>query len=217
MQITFDSTNPAEVAAVHAATSELVRRTATDWELPAPTEPSAPVAEAKILDEVVQNLKADPVDSKQEVEQQLGDDYSAAAAVDTDSTGAEWDPELHSSSRAKNADGTWKKRRNSGAKVTDAEVAMVALGAAQTATETVAKNDASALVPTPPAPPAPPAAPAAEDDPFVKIMALLTGQVATVTQAKEAAQRQGLKDLGDLRVNGTHAQKLAVLRELEGE
>lgn len=182
MQITFDSTNPAEVAAVHAATSELVRRTATDWKLPAP--------EPQILAE---GVKADP-----EPEAQFQEDHEtaseilqAAAAVDTDSTGAEWNPELHSSSRAKVADGTWKKRRNSGA--------------------------AQPAVPTPPAPPAPPAAPAAEDDPFVKIMALLTGQVATVTQAKEAAQRQGLKDLGDLRVNGTHEQKLAVLRELEGE
>lgn len=183
MQITFDSTNPAEVAAVHAATSELVRRTATDWKLPAP--------EAKILGEVV---KADP-----EPEAQFQEDYETASeilqSVDTDSTGAEWNAELHSSSRAKNADGTWKKRRNSGAAQAPAEPA----------------------IPTPPAPPAPPAAPAAEDDPFVKIMALLTGQVATVTQAKEAAQRQGLKDLGDLRVNGTHEQKLAVLRELEGE
>lgn len=181
MQITFDSTNPAEVAAVHAATSELVRRTATDWKLPAP--------EAPIPAEVV---KSDPEPEAHETASEI---LQAAAAVDTDSTGAEWNAELHSSSRAKNADGTWKKRRNSGAAQAPAEPA----------------------VPTPPAPPAPPAAPAAEDDPFVKIMALLTGQVATVTQAKEAAQRQGLKDLGDLRVNGTHEQKLAVLRELEGE
>lgn len=188
MQITFDSTNPAEVAAVHAATSELVRRTAADWKLPAP--------EAPIMTEVV---KADPempvagVDIPGPNDMLLPAD--ADPSVERDSTGAEWNAELHSSSRAKNADGTWKKRRNSGAAQAPAEPA----------------------VPTPPAPPAPPAAPAAEDDPFVKIMALLTGQAATVTQAKEAAQRQGLKDLGDLRVNGTPEQKLAVLRELEGE
>ena len=194
MQITFDSTNPAEVAAVHAATSELVRRTATDWKLPAP--------EAKILAEVV---KADP-----EPEAQSQEDHETASeilqAVDTDSTGAEWNAELHASTKTKNADGTWKKRRGSAAAapdpLPDPEPTRQAL---------------NAIAPTPPAPPAPPSAPAAEDDPFVKIMALLTGQAATVTQAKEAAQRQGLKDLGDLRVNGTLEQKLAVLRELEGE
>lgn len=114
-------------------------------------------------------------------------------AEELDSAGQPWNAELHASTKSKNGDGTWKKRRGS------------------------VQAPAEPAVPTPPAPPAPPAAPAAEDDPFVKIMALLTGQVATVTQAKEAAQRQGLKDLGDLRVNGTHEQKLAVLRELEGE
>ena len=39
-------------------------------------------------------------------------------SVDRDSTGAEWNPELHASTKSKNSDGTWKKRR--GAAVPDA-------------------------------------------------------------------------------------------------
>lgn len=33
---------------------------------------------------------------------------------DVDSSGAEWNPELHASTKAKNQDGTWKKRRGAG-------------------------------------------------------------------------------------------------------
>lgn len=122
-------------------------------------------------------------------------------AEDLDSAGQPWNAELHASTKSKNADGTWKKRR----------------GAAQAATETVAQDDAATLVPLPSAPPVPPA-PAAPAEPIMpKIFALITSQIVTINQAVEAAQAEGFADLGANGLGGAPVEKqLAVLRKLEG-
>ena len=127
-----------------------------------------------------------------------------APAEDLDSAGQPWNAELHASTKSKNADGTWKKRR----------------GAAQAATETVAQDDAATLVPMQSAPPAPPipAAPKPTAEPIMpKIFALITSQIVTINQAVEAAQAEGFSDLGANGLGGAprEAQE-AVLRKLEG-
>lgn len=109
-------------------------------------------------------------------------------AEETDSAGQPWSAELHASTKSKNADGTWKKRR--GAAVPDA----------------------------PPVPPLPPAAPMATAEPLMpKIFALITSQIVTINQAVEAAQAEGFADLGANGLGGAprEAQE-AVLRKLEG-
>ena len=127
-----------------------------------------------------------------------------APAEDLDSAGQPWNAELHASTKSKNADGTWKKRR----------------GAAQAATETVAQDDAATLVPMQSAPPAPPipAAPKPTAEPIMpKIFALITSQIVTINQAVEAAQAEGYADLGANGLGGAPVEKqLAVLRKLEG-
>lgn len=122
-------------------------------------------------------------------------------AEELDSAGHMWNAELHASTKSKNADGTWKKRR----------------GAAQAATEAVAQDDAATLVPLPSAPPVPPA-PAATAEPIMpKIFALITSQIVTINQAVEAAQAEGYADLGANGLGGAPVEKqLAVLRKLEG-
>lgn len=139
---------------------------------------------------------------------------AATLSTETDSTGAEWNPELHASTKSKNADGTWKKRR----------------GAAQAATEekfegTVARvaeivNNAGIVhADAPPAPPLPPAAPTAPAEPIMpKIFALITSQIVTINQAVAAAQAEGFADLGANGLGGAPVEKqLAVLRKLEGQ
>lgn len=135
-----------------------------------------------------------------------------------DSAGQPWNPELHSSSRAKVADGTWKKKRGAG------KVAEVRELNGLPTTETVAKVLEN-VAPTPPVPPvSAPVTPPAPPVPAVpaptsaegKIWALISGGVVTVNQALEAARAAGLADLGVLR-QADEAKKLEVLRVLEGE
>lgn len=115
-------------------------------------------------------------------------------AEELDSAGHTWNAELHASTKSKNADGTWKKRR----------------GSAQA--EPPAVPDAPAA-----APPLPPAAPTAEPI-MPKIFALITSQIVTINQAVEAAQAEGFSDLGANGLGGAPVEKqLAVLRKLEGE
>lgn len=138
-------------------------------------------------------------DVKRELAEMLPAENVDGPAIELDSAGQPWNAELHASTKTKNADGTWKKRRS----------------AAQAATETVAQDDAATLVPLPSAPPVPPA-PAAEPI-MPKIFALITSQIVTINQAVEAAQAEGFADLGANGLGGAprEAQE-AVLRKLEG-
>ena len=129
----------------------------------------------------------------------------AEQAEELDSASQPWSAELHSSSRAKVADGTWKKRRG----------AVVAPPATvQEATEQIAAAFAESPLATPPVPPAP----TASAEPIMpKIFALITSQIVTINQAVEAAQAEGFADLGANGLGGAprEAQE-AVLRKLEG-
>ena len=126
----------------------------------------------------------------------VGAGILAEQAEETDSAGHTWNAELHASTKSKNVDGTWKKRRGASQPATTQE-----------ATEQIA----------PPVPPAP-AAPSAPAEPIMpKIFALITSQIVTINQAVEAAQAEGYADLGANGLGGAPAEKqLAVLRKLEG-
>lgn len=128
----------------------------------------------------------------------------AEQSIEVDSAGQMWNAELHSSSRAKIADGTWKKRRNVGGSVPATPVA-------EKEGEEAIVHSTAALVPA--APPVPPA-PTAPIMP--KIFALITSQIVTINQAVEAAQAEGFADLGANGLGGAPVEKqLAVLRKLE--
>lgn len=131
--------------------------------------------------------------------------------VEVDSAGQPWNADLHSSSRAKISDGTWKKRRNA------APPAPVQLpeGYGQVSHVPVAIEDATAsqvaAVLPPPVPPLPPA------DTMKRIFALITAQVCTLNEVLAAAAEHGIKDLGQNGLTGASAEvQLAVLRKLEG-
>ena len=126
-------------------------------------------------------------DMKRELAEMLPAENVDGPAFELDSAGHTWNADLHASTKSKNADGTWKKRR----------------GAAQAE--------------TPAAPPVPPVPAAPTAEPIMpKIFALITSQIVTINQAVEAAQAEGFADLGANGLGGAPAEKqLAVLRKLE--
>lgn len=137
----------------------------------------------------VEERKLQPLSDICETLEEAAAEFRAEqAAIELDGAGHTWNAELHASTKSKNADGTWKKRR----------------GAAQAETPAA-----------PPTPPLPPAAPTAEPI-MPKIFALITSQIVTINQAVEAAQAEGYADLGANGLGGAprEAQE-AVLRKLE--
>ena len=139
-------------------------------------------------------------------------------AEELDSAGQLWNAELHASTKSKNADGTWKKRRNAGSnQVAQAQEAAgtvdtVDVSTIQDQPGSVIKVGLGAVPPVPPAP-----TPTAEPI-MPKIFALITSQIVTINHAVEAAQAEGYADLGANGLGGAPAEKqLAVLRKLEGE
>lgn len=140
-----------------------------------------------------------------------------------DSAGQPWNPELHSSSRAKVADGTWKKKRGAGKAV----ATVTGDGTGEALPPASQEDRVAPAIPVPPTPPAAPVTPPAPPVPVApaapaptsaegKIWALISGGVVTVNQALEVARAAGLADLGALR-QSDEAKKLEVLRVLEGE
>ena len=221
LQITIDPTTPANMLrAIRAACNELLSETHADLttqaaehvtranELQAAADAEAHKAAAALSAHnaaSVEERKLQPLsDTCETLEEAAAEFRAERAAIELDSAGQPWNAELHASTKSKNADGTWKKRR----------------GAAQVATETVAQDGAATLVPTQSAPPVPPApaAPTAPAEPIMpKIFALITSQIVTINQAVEAAQAEGFADLGANGLGGAPVEKqLAVLRKLEG-
>ncbi len=89
-----------------------------------------------------------------------------AAAVETDSSGLPWHADIHASTKSKNTDGTWKKKRGvQEAVVTRIEAELRALHPATPAAPPPPPPGAAALPPLNQAPPAPPATPAAPPPP----------------------------------------------------
>lgn len=123
----------------------------------------------------------------------------ADPSVERDSTGAEWNPELHASTKAKNQDGTWKKRRGA--------------GKAEDAPEPAAATPA--LPPLPPTVPVP-SAPTAEED-MRKVYALITSGICTLNDAIDGAKSRGFVDLGAFSRDATPEQRAQLLAQLTKE
>ena len=130
----------------------------------------------------------------------------APTAEELDSAGHAWNAELHASTKSKNADGTWKKRRGTGGAVSGQP------GAEKEGEEVTVSSSAPMTVAPPPLPPSAPAEPV-----MPKIFALITSQICTINDAVAAAQAEGFADLGANGLGGAPVEKqLAVLRKLEG-
>lgn len=122
-------------------------------------------------------------------------------SFDVDSTGAEWNPELHASTKAKNQDGTWKKRRGAGK-----------------ADEPQVENIGHAGQVAPPAlPPLPPAAPAAPLVTMNDIYALITNGKAVLNDVIATAQAMGFADVGAFSRDATPEQRAQLLAQLTKE
>lgn len=129
------------------------------------------------------------------------------AAPETDSAGAEWNPELHASTKAKNQDGTWKKRRGAG-KESLAEEKEAFVQAAAAGIESALGVAAPAL---PPLPPAPPAAPLVTMN---DIYALIQNHKCVLNDVIAAAQAMGFADVGAFSRDATPEQRAQLLQEL---
>ena len=127
---------------------------------------------------------------------------AAPVEGERDVLGVVWDANLHSESKAKNADGTWRRRRNTGGK-TAAPAAPQAQ--AQPATEMVVIPDVSKVPPPPVAPPPsapavappPPPVPTAVAQPQTNGAGLLPGAVSTFPDLVKLAT----KIFGDRKLN----------------
>lgn len=141
--------------------------------------------------------------------EEIASDVAEPQAEELDSAGQPWNAELHASTKSKNADGTWKKRRGAAT----AQPATV-----QEATEQIAAVFAESPLAATAAPPAPPAPTTTAEPVMPKIFALITSQIVTINQAVEAAQAEGYADLGANGLGGAprEAQE-AVLRKLEAQ
>ena len=143
---------------------------------------------------------------------------------DVDSTGAEWNPELHASTKAKNQNGTWKKRRGAGKaecvsedysglekRVLEMQADGVSLSGATTGRLTEPVPERQSL---PPLPPAPPAAPLVTMN---DIYALITNGKAVLNDVIAAAQAMGFADVGAFSRNATPEQRAQLLAQLTKE
>ena len=127
----------------------------------------------------------------------------AEDAARFDSAGAEWSPELHASTKAKNQDGTWKKRRGAG-KADEPQVENIG-HAGQVAPP--------ALPPLPPTPPAPATPLVTMND----IYALMTNGKAVLNDVIAAAQAMGFADVGAFSRDATPEQRAQLLAQLTKE
>lgn len=142
IEIIADSDQPADMAALAALIASLGGRAAAVM----PEYPNVPTTST-----TTSGAASEPDDSAEMVD---------VGAPDLDSAGFPWDERIHAASKATNADGTWRKRRNLDDATYDA--VMAELRAAHGAT--VRANPTQPSSPdTPPPPPTEPAvtAPAA--------------------------------------------------------
>lgn len=122
-------------------------------------------------------------------------------AEELDSAGHAWNAELHASTKAKNQDGTWKKRRGAGQNVAEiVEKQEQQLGIAS----------APSLPPLPPTPPAPATTLVTMND----IYALITNGKAVLNDVIAAAQAMGFADVGAFSRDATPEQRAQLLQEL---
>lgn len=125
-------------------------------------------------------------------------------SLDVDSTGAEWNPELHASTKAKNQDGAWKKRRGAGKAGNDGEDSdMQSVHAANAAAPSL-----------PPLPPAPPAAPLVTMN---DIYALIPAGKCVLNDVLAIVQGWGFADAGAFSRDATPEQRAQLLAQLTKE
>ena len=193
-------------------------------------------AERQILNEVVLNLKNDEqaahhvaANSNQDRAaagpstltispelQALAAGQDAIKAEDADrfdSTGAEWNPELHASTKAKNQDGTWKKRRGAG-KADEPTPMQLPEGYGQVSHVPVAIENATPAQVAAALPPLPPPAPATPLVTMNDIYALITNGKAVLNDVIAAAQAMGFADVGAFSRDATPEQRAQLLQEL---
>lgn len=125
---------------------------------------------------------------------------------DVDSSGTEWNPELHASTKAKNQDGTWKKRRGTARPETTEE-----------ATEQIAAAFAESPIAAPSLPPIPPAPPAAPLVTMNDIYALITNNKCVLNDVIAGAQAMGFADVGAFSRDATPEQRAQLLAQLTKE
>lgn len=209
VQITPDTPSHM-LRAIRAACNELLGE-AVELRLPTAAVESLAAQEQAALSRENGVFESAASDAVQAIEAAIS---AVSHAEDLDSAGHPWNAELHSSTKSKNADGTWKKRRGAAQAATEEKVE----GAVARVAEIV-NNAGMVHADAPPAPPLPPAAPTPPAEPIMpKIFALITSQIVTINQAVEAAQAEGYADLGANGLGGAprEAQE-AVLRKLEGQ
>ena len=206
MKLEFDSNNVTELRAVEAAVAVLLGKQTADDHLEAAAQH---VTEANLLtaSEAAPALEA-------------AEKPDAEPADELDSAGQPWNPEHHSSGRAKVADGTWKKKR--GAKPVAEEPREHVPATPEQAEEIKADMAAAFSASNPPTPPVPPAPavlppPAPQADGLVTmndIWALVTEGKTTINVVLAAAQLMGFADLGKVAQTATPEQRAALLKEL---
>ena len=201
MKLEFDSNNATELRAVEAAVAVLLGKQTADDHLEAAAQH---VTEANLL---TASENAPVLEAAEEPD--------AAPADELDSSGQPWNPEHHSSGRAKVADGTWKKKR--GVKPVVEEPREHAPATPEQADMAAAFSASNP--PTPPVPPAPavPTPPAPQADGLVTmndIWALVTEGKTTINVVLAAAQLMGFADLGKVAQTATPEQRAALLKEL---
>ena len=126
-------------------------------------------------------------------------------AVEMDSTGAGWNPELHASTKAKNQDGTWKKRRGAGKAEDAPELPSLPPG-----------GQVPPSVPDapPPLPPTPPAVPLVTMN---DIYALIQNHKCVLNDVIAGAQAMGFADVGAFSRDATPEQRAQLLAQLTKE
>lgn len=134
----------------------------------------------------------------------MSDDGPAdTGAPDVDSAGVAWNAEIHASSKARNADGTWRKKRG----VTDAQVAAVTASSAP-APQAQADDAPAPVAPSLPGLPSFPAPVVNEPKPIVTYEALaakfqevmMNGKLK-MEDAKSVYDKSGVTDVGELTTN----------------
>lgn len=144
---------------------------------------------------------------------------TSAGSDDRDTHGLPWDERIHSSSRAKNADGSWRQRRN---------LSPVTLEAVTTELRNRAAGAPSqaAVIPPPPVdvpqPPASAAAAAAPGLTYQQLMEWMTPQIMsaalTLDRVGEVVKSHGMTSMQDMLHKPEHADKIAlVYRDLGGQ
>ena len=219
-------TTPAMLRAIRAACNELLGESHADLttqaaghvtranELQAAADAEAHKAAAALSAHnaaLAEERKLQPLsDTCETLEEAAAEFRAEQAAIELDSAGHAWNAELHASTKAKNQDGTWKKRRGATVMTADGKPSPEQV---EKVIERFEAQQAAAATSVPPLPPAVPTA-----EPIMpKIFALITSQIVTINQAVEAAQAEGFADLGANGLGGAprEAQE-AVLRKLEG-